>query len=75
VPRLLRDGIVAGGVAADDAIICIPDHEEAMRHILRAAGPGDLVVINTNLMDKVMALLEDLEAAPIREALDAAPRP
>ena len=28
--------------------------------------PGDLVVINTNLIDKVMALLEDLEAGRLK---------
>jgi UDP-N-acetylmuramyl tripeptide synthase len=69
VPYLLRDGMIAGGVAAD-AIVCIPDHDEAMRHILSAAEPGDLVVINTNLVDKVVALLKNLS---LREALDVAP--
>jgi cyanophycin synthetase len=61
VPRLLHDGIVAGG-GATEAVACIPDHEEAMRYTLSAAQPGDLVVINTNLIDKVLGLLEDLEA-------------
>ena len=61
VPHLLRDGMLAGGVAAD-AIACIPDHEEALRYILGAAAAGDLVVINTHQLDKVTALLEDLEA-------------
>src|SRR5690242_1348220 len=55
-------GAWAGAVVAD-AITCIPDHEEALRYILDAASPGDLVVINTSLIDKVIALLEDLAAA------------
>jgi hypothetical protein len=44
----------------------IPDHEEAMRYILSAAEPGDLVVINTNLIAKVLALLEGLEAGRLK---------
>ncbi len=61
VPGLLRDGILAGGVAAD-AIVCIPDHEEALHYILSEARPGDLVVINTSLTDKVTALIESFDA-------------
>jgi UDP-N-acetylmuramyl tripeptide synthase len=67
VPHLLRDGMLAGGVAAD-AITCIPDHEEALRYILGAAAPGDLVVINTHQLDKVTGLLEDLEAGRLKPA-------
>ena len=61
VPHLLRDGLLEGGAAAD-AIACIPDHQVALRYILGAAAAGDLVVINTDQANKVMALLEDLEA-------------
>jgi len=61
VPHLLRDGMLAGGVAAD-AITCIADHQQALRHILGAAGPGDLVVINTSRIDKAMALIESLDS-------------
>ncbi len=61
VPHLLRDGVLEGGVEAD-AIACIADEEAALRYILGAAAAGDLVVINTHQPDKVVALLEDLEA-------------
>jgi UDP-N-acetylmuramyl tripeptide synthase len=61
VPGLLREGLLAGGVPAE-AIVCIPDHEEALRHILSEARAGDLVVINTSLTDKVTATIDNFDA-------------
>jgi cyanophycin synthetase len=61
VPGLLREGLLAGGVPAE-AIVCIPDHEQALRHILSEARAGDLVVINTSLTDKVTATIDNFDA-------------
>jgi len=61
VPGLLREGLLAGGVPAE-AIVCIPDHEEALRHILSEASAGDLVVINTSLTEKVTAMIDSFDA-------------
>jgi cyanophycin synthetase len=61
VPGLLREGLLAGGVPSE-AIVCIPDHEEALRHLLSSARAGDLVVINTSLTDKVVAIIEGFDA-------------
>ena len=44
IPRLLRDHLVAAGVA-EDAIEVIPDEVEAVDRALRLAEPGDLLVI------------------------------
>jgi hypothetical protein len=33
----MREGLLASGVAAE-AIVCIPDHEEALRYMLAEAG-------------------------------------
>jgi hypothetical protein len=57
VPGLLRDGILAGGVAAD-AVVCIPGEEEALRYILGEARPGDLVVVNTAEIARATTLIE-----------------
>jgi len=57
VPDLLRDGLLAGGVAPD-AILSIVGEEAALRHILAAAAPGDLVVVNTAEIDRAAALIE-----------------
>src|SRR5262249_42599761 len=60
VPGLLRDGLLAGGVAAD-AIVCIAGEEDALRHILGEAGAGDLVVVNTAEVDKASAVIESFD--------------
>lgn len=44
VPRLLRDGLLAGGVPADH-IDLVPDEREAHEHALQLAQPGDLVLL------------------------------
>ncbi len=44
VPNLLRDELIACGVA-ENAIEIIPDEQEAIDAVLNSAGPGDLVVI------------------------------
>ena len=62
VPGLLRDGILAGGVAAD-AIVCIAGEEEALRYLLGEARPGDLVVVNTAELDSATALIESFDAS------------
>jgi cyanophycin synthetase len=44
VPHLLRDALLANGVAADQ-ILVIPDEQAAVDAALREAQPGDLVLI------------------------------
>jgi cyanophycin synthetase len=44
VPRLLREGLLAGGVPADH-IDMVPDEREAHEHALQFARPGDLVLL------------------------------
>lgn len=44
VPGLLRDALLAAGVDAS-AIETIAEEERAVEHVLRAAEPGDLVVV------------------------------
>ena len=43
-PNMLRDVLLSAGIAPD-AIDVIPDEAEAVDHALRAAGPGDLLVV------------------------------
>jgi hypothetical protein len=59
VPGLLRDGLVEGGVPEKD-ILCIPAEEDALRHVLREAAPGDLVVIVSYDTDEAVALIDSL---------------
>ena len=44
VPELLRDGLLAAGVA-QDAVSIVPDESQAVHRALAMAGPGDLVVV------------------------------
>src|SRR5439155_165824 len=57
----VRAGLLAGGVTPD-AILSIVGEEEALRHILAAAAPGDLVVVNTAEIDRAVAIIEGLDA-------------
>ena len=61
VPGLLRDGLLAGG-AAGDAVVCIAGQEAALRYVLDAAGPGDVIAVNTAEPDKAMAVIERFTA-------------
>ena len=49
IPEMLRDGLLAAGVDAS-AVDVVPDEAEAVDHTLGLAGPGDLVVV---LGDKI----------------------
>ncbi|MFO1059196.1 MAG: Mur ligase family protein [Dongiaceae bacterium] len=62
VPGLLREGLLAAGVAGR-AIACIPSHEAAMRYILTQPAAGDLVAINTNMPERIIELLDGLDVA------------
>ena len=44
VPTMLKDTLLEHGVSAD-AIEMIPDEQEAVRHALETAEPGDLVLM------------------------------
>ncbi|MFO1058961.1 MAG: Mur ligase family protein [Dongiaceae bacterium] len=57
LPRLLREGLVEGGVPPE-AIRCFRSEAEAVRHTLGSARPGDLVVINTAEPEMVLGILE-----------------
>ncbi|MGB8812315.1 MAG: cyanophycin synthetase [Paracoccaceae bacterium] len=45
IPKLLRDGLLRHGVAAD-AITIVPNEADALDHALHMAREGDLVVVN-----------------------------
>ena len=44
IPRMLREGLLAGGVS-DDAIEVIPDEVEANARALEISAPGDLLIM------------------------------
>jgi cyanophycin synthetase len=57
VPALLRDGLIEGGVPPA-SITCIAAEEEALRHVLQDAGPGDLIAAVTDETDRAVAIIE-----------------
>ncbi len=54
-PGLLRDGLLAGGVA-DPAIVLIPSEKDALHQILREAEAGDLVVLTSDAPEALAAI-------------------
>jgi cyanophycin synthetase len=66
IPGLLRDGLLAAGVA-EHAITCIRSHEEAMRYIVTEPAPGDLVAININIPERIIELLDLMGDGPATE--------
>jgi len=72
VPDLMRDGLLAGGVA-DPAIVCIPSEEDALHRILREAEPGDLVVL-TSEPPEAMAAIDALRAVAGPDRHEDSPR-
>ena len=44
VPERLRDGLLAGGIAAENISVVLPE-EDAVKAALDMARPGDLVVL------------------------------
>jgi cyanophycin synthetase len=63
VPRLLREGLLEGGVAPE-AIVCVADDRQGTREAVAAAAPGDLLVLNTLDPDHALALIDARAAAP-----------
>jgi len=71
-PGLLRDGLLAGGVA-DPAIVCIPSEEDALHQILREAEHGDLVVLTSD-PPEAMAAIDHLASVAGRDRREDSPR-
>jgi cyanophycin synthetase len=68
VPRMLRDGLLASGVA-DDAIEVIADEVDATDRALQLAAPGDLVILLADNVrrswEQVVRLNEDARRAKL----------
>ena len=71
-PGLLRDGLLAGGVA-EPAIVCIPSEQDALYQILREAEPGDLVVLTSD-PPEALAAVDEVAAVAGRERREDSPR-
>jgi cyanophycin synthetase len=63
VPRLLREGILEGGVDPE-RIVCRPGEDDALRLVLARARAGDLVVIVTGEVERAAAIVEGFEPRP-----------
>ncbi|MFO1059749.1 MAG: Mur ligase family protein [Dongiaceae bacterium] len=64
VPRLLAEGLLAGGVPAG-RILCRPGEDDALRLVLGRAGPGDLVVVVTGEVERAAAIVESFVPMPV----------
>ncbi len=79
IPEMLRQSLLAAGVA-DGAISVIPDEESAVPHALSLAGPGDLVVVFGDQIERCWdqivhfgAATGDGQAAPLPAPAEAGP--
>jgi cyanophycin synthetase len=73
VPRLLAEGLLAGGVPPG-RILCRPGEDDALRLLLARARPGDLVVVVTGEVERAAAIVESFVPAPVSPE-DRAPVP
>jgi len=74
VPRMLRDGLLANGVPADQ-IDVVPDEREAHEHALRMARAGDLVLLFADALTRtwkqVIHFRPDAAPSPLDRATTA----
>jgi cyanophycin synthetase len=78
VPRMLKEGLLAGGVLSEQ-VLTIADEAEAVRTVLEVAGPDDLVLIFGDDIDRTWRQITTFDSGSgvqaTRGAVPAAPPP